>query len=119
MVSLSRILLVIALFAMGGCSKLGDYTADATVAPVPTPSVSVTVPEPDHLWGFENTPNDTGSVGGWNGSFTGSANYTSVAGQFEVGTTAAKFTGAAGDGFPLGAQTVPSEMTFACWVNWS
>jgi hypothetical protein len=118
MVSLSRILLVIAFLAMGGCSKLGDYTAGATVAPVPTPSVSVTVPEPDHEWNFENILTDTGSVGGWNGSFTGSANYTSNSGEFEVGIAAAKFTGAAGDGFPLGSKMVPSEMTVACWVRW-
>jgi hypothetical protein len=119
MVSLFRLLLAIALLAMSGCSKLGDYTADTTtVTPAPSPSVSVTVPEPDHEWNFENTPNDTGSATAWNGSFTGGANYTTTAGTFKVGTAAASF-GAAGDGFPIGSRTVPSEMTVACWVKWT
>jgi hypothetical protein len=116
MVSLSRVLFVIALLAMSSCSKLGDYTAGTTTTttPVPSPSVSVTVPEADHEWGFENTGNDSGSVGGWTGALTGT--YTNTAGEFKVGSYAAKFT--TGDSFSLGAVTFPSELTISCWVRW-
>ncbi len=91
MVSFLRALIIIAVLAMSSCSKLGDSSADGTVAaPAPIPSFVVTVPDPDHQWGFENTGNDTGSVGGWDGSFTGAANYTTTMGEFKVGTAAAK-----------------------------
>jgi hypothetical protein len=102
------------LLALTSCSKLADYSADVNTIPVPTPSVSVTVPDPIHEWGFESNPND--SVGSWNGTVTG-ATYDTTATEFKVGTAALKFTGA-GQDFSLGAQTFPSEMTIACWVRW-
>jgi hypothetical protein len=112
--SWNRIFIVV-ITLLSGCSKLADYKQDvASPAPVPSPSITVSVPDPIHAWTFENNGNDSGSTGGWTGTMTGT--YSSTAGDFKVGSYAAKFS--AGQSFSLGAQTFPSELTVACWVRW-
>jgi hypothetical protein len=102
--------------SLSGCSKLADYSLDvATPTPVPSPSVSVSVPSAIHEWDFENNGNDTGSIGGWPGTLS-VGTYTTTAGEFKVGSYAAKFS-SAGE-FSLGAQALPDQMTISCWVKW-
>lgn len=114
-----RVLLIVAaLSAMllaGACSKLGDYSAGNAAPPVPSPTVSVTVPDPIHYWAFENNGTDSGSVGGWTGTLSGGS-FTNTVNEFKVGSYAAKF--GAGDDFSLGIQTFPAELSVACWVRW-
>lgn len=105
-----------------GCSNLGDYTDASTQPSVTTsysPTPSVTLPNPIHHWGFENTGTDDGTTGGWNGTLMGAASYTSSVAQVKVGSYALSLTGTTGDAFSLSSVTVPTLMTFACWVQWS
>jgi hypothetical protein len=117
------VLLLGALSWEQGCSKLGDFV-DPGTQPVITASFSPTppviLPDAIHHWGFEAASGaDDGTVGGWAGSLAGNANYTLNAAQVKVGTYALNLTGTAGDAFSLPSVTMPTQMTLACWVQWT
>jgi Concanavalin A-like lectin/glucanases superfamily len=120
------VLLLGALSWEQGCSKLGDFV-DPSTQPVVTTSFSptppVVLPDAIHHWGFENSSGgggtDDGTVGGWTGSLLGNATFTSNAPQVKVGTYALNLTGTPGDAFSLPSISVPTQMTFACWVRWT